>query len=70
MNGPEWGSALRTGIRDMHYLAVLVTPAHGLKDFLFHGLVVCHQDVTNGVAANDVTDFFREVLGVIAGAFE
>jgi len=44
--------------------------AEVVDEHLFYGFVVGHQDVADGVAADEVTDFFGEVLGVVAGAFE
>jgi hypothetical protein len=32
--------------------------------------LVGHQDMADGVATNEMADFFGNVLGVIAGAFE
>lgn len=50
--------------------SVLVAAAHVVDEHLFYGLVVGHKDVADGVAAYHVADFFGQVLGVIAGAFE
>jgi hypothetical protein len=44
--------------------------AEVVDEHLFDGLVVGHEDVADGVSADEVADFFGEVFGVIAGAFE
>ena len=51
-------------------LGLEVATAEVLDEHLFDGLVVGDQDVARGMAADQVTDFFGEVLGVIAGALE
>ena len=49
---------------------MLVAAAEVVDEHLFYGLVVGHQDVADGVAADYVADFFGQVFRVIAGAFE
>ena len=49
---------------------MLVAFAEVVDEHLFDGLVVGHEDVADGVAADYVADFFGEVLGVIASAFQ
>ena len=44
--------------------------AEVVDEHLFDGLVVGFEDVADGVAADEVADFFGEILGVIAGALE
>ena len=44
--------------------------AEVVDEHLFDGLVVGFEDVADGMAADQVADFFRKVLGVIAGALE
>jgi hypothetical protein len=51
-------------------LTVLVAAAEVVNEHLFDGLVVGHEDVADGVSADDVADFFGEIFGVVAGAFE
>ncbi len=53
-----------------HFQLGLVAAAEVVDEHLFYGLVVGHQDVADGATADDVADFFGEVLGVIAGAFK
>ncbi len=48
----------------------LFAAAEVVDEHLFDGLVVGFEDVADGVAADEVADFFGEILGVIAGAFE
>ena len=48
----------------------MVAAAEVVDEHLFDGLVVGHEDVADGVSADDVADFFGEILGVVAGAFE
>lgn len=48
----------------------MVAAAKVIDEHLLDGLIVGHEDVADGVAADDVADFLREVFGVIAGAFE
>jgi hypothetical protein len=48
----------------------VVAAAEVVDEHLFDGLVVGHEDVADGVSADDVADFFGEILGVVAGAFE
>src|SRR6476620_2329406 len=51
-------------------LGLEVATAEVWDEHLFDGLVVGDKDVARGMAADQVTDFFGEVLGVIAGALE
>jgi len=44
--------------------------AEVIDEHLFDGLVVGFEDVADGVAADEVADFFGEVLGVVAGALK
>src|SRR5712691_2253203 len=37
---------------------------------MFNGLVVSHQDVANGVSADQVADFLGKVLDMVVGTFE
>jgi hypothetical protein len=53
-----------------HELLSAFAAAEVVDEHLFYGLVVGHEDVADGVAADEVADFFGEVFGVIAGAFE
>ena len=48
----------------------MVAAAEVVDEHLFDGLVVGHKDVADGVSADDVANFFGEILGVIAGALE
>ncbi len=48
----------------------MLTAAEVVNEHLFYRLVVGHEDVADGVAADEMADFFGEVLGVVAGAFE
>jgi len=41
-----------------------------VDEHLFEGLVVASKNVADGVAADQVADFFGKVLGVITGALE
>lgn len=52
-------------LRLLPFLAAEVVDKH-----LFDGLVVGFEDVADGVAADEVANFFGEILGVIAGSFE
>jgi len=49
---------------------VVVAAAEVVDEHLFYGLVVGHEDVADGMAADYVADFFGEIFGVIAGSFE
>jgi len=49
---------------------VVVAAAEVVDEHLFYGLVVGHEDVTDGMAADYVADFFGEIFGVVAGSFE
>ena len=49
---------------------MLVAAAEVVDEHLFDRLVVGHEDVADGVSADEVADFFGEIFGVIAGAFE
>jgi hypothetical protein len=51
-------------------LVVLVATAEIVDEHLLDGLVVSDKEMADGASANEVADFFREVLGVVAGAFE
>jgi hypothetical protein len=53
-----------------HELLVLFAAAEVVDEHLFDGLVVSLENVADGVAADEVADFFGEVLGVIAGALK
>ena len=48
----------------------LVAAAEVVDEHLLDGLVVGHEDVADGVSADEVADFFGEIFGVIAGALE
>ena len=48
----------------------LVAAAEVIDEHLFDGFVIGDQDVADGVAADDVADFFGQVFGVITGALE
>jgi hypothetical protein len=52
------------------WLAFRVALAEVVDEHLFDGLVVGHEDVADGVSADEVADFFGEIFGVIARAFE
>src|SRR5208282_828367 len=52
-------------LRLLPFLAAEVVDKH-----LFDRLVVGFEDVADGVAADEVANFFGEILGVIAGSFE
>ena len=54
----------------MSSLAFVVAAAEVVDEHLFDGLVVGDEDVADGVSADEVADFFGEIFGVIAGAFE
>src|SRR5579863_10609345 len=51
-------------------LAAVVAAAEVVDEHLFDGLVVGHEDVADGVSADEVADFFGKIFGVIAGALE
>jgi len=62
----QWSCKDRTRtLRLLPFLAAEVVDKH-----LLDGLVVGFEDVADGVAADKVANFFGEILGVIAGAFE
>ena len=44
--------------------------AEVIDEHLFDGLVVGFEDMADGMAADEVADFFGEILGVIAGALK
>src|ERR1035438_1224033 len=48
----------------------LFAAAEVIDEHLFDGLVVGFEDMADGMAADEVADFFGEILGVIAGALE
>ena len=50
-------------------LMVSFAAAEVVDKHLLDGLVVSHENVADGVAADEVADFFGEILGVVAGAF-
>ena len=58
------------GRRHTGNLAVVIAAAHVVDEHLLDGLVVGDEDVADGASADEVADFFGEVLGVIAGALE
>ena len=47
-----------------------ITTAEVFDEHLFDGLVVGDQDMARGMAADQVTDFFGEILGVISGTLQ
>ena len=49
---------------------LLVAAAEVVDEHLFDRFVVTFEDVTDGVAADEMADFFRKVLDVISGALE
>src|ERR1700683_5704973 len=49
---------------------MMVAAAEVVDEHLFYGLVIRHEDVADGVAADYVADFFGQVFRVIAGALE
>jgi hypothetical protein len=49
---------------------IVVAAADVVDKHLLHGLVVSDRDVTDGASADEVTDFFGQIFGVIAGALE
>src|SRR5579863_3811292 len=51
-------------------LTMLVAATKIVNKHLFDGLVVGHEDVADGVSADEVADFLGKILGVVAGAFE
>jgi hypothetical protein len=67
---PHEPACLQVCERHVLRLAVLVAAAEVVDEHLFDGLVVGHEDVADGVSADEVADFFGEILGVVAGALE
>jgi len=55
---------------DVRGLAVLVAAAEIVDEHLFDRLVISHENVADGVSADEVADFFGEIFGVIAGALK
>jgi hypothetical protein len=53
-----------------HHTLLGVAAAEVVDEHLFDGLVVGEEYVADGVTADDVADFFREIFGVISGALE
>src|SRR5450432_1626916 len=51
-------------------LAVLVAAAEVVDEHLLHRLVVGDQDMADRASADEMADFFGEILGVVAGALE
>src|ERR1700722_10582584 len=49
---------------------IVVAAADVVDKNLLHGLVLSYRDVTDGASADEVTDFFGQIFGVIAGALE
>ena len=62
--------APRATCRYFFCLAVVVAAAEVVDEHLLDGLVVGDEDVADGVSADEVANFFGEILGVIAGAFQ
>src|ERR1700736_6621859 len=52
------------------WLGQIVAVAKPIQEHLFDGLIIGHHYVANGVAADEVAHFLRQVLGVISGALE
>jgi hypothetical protein len=52
------------------FLAVVVAAAEVVDEHLLDRFVVGHEDVADGVSADEVADFFGEIFGVIAGALQ
>ena len=48
----------------------MVAAAEVVDEHLLYGLVVGDGDVADGASADEVANFFGEIFGVIAGAFE
>src|SRR5271170_5817143 len=71
---PHYHIELRAGCRryclESRLRLALVAAAEVVDEHLFYWLIVGHQDVADGVAADYVADFFGQVFRVIAGAFE
>ena len=51
-------------------LGLVVATAEVFDEHLFYRLVVGDQDMARGMAADQVADFFGEILGVVSGAFK
>src|SRR5277367_377711 len=51
-------------------LLFLVAPPQPVEEHLLQRFVVTHHDVADGVSADEVADFFRQVLRVVAGALQ
>lgn len=65
----SWTEADRSVRPTRAYLG-LFAAAEVVDEHLFDGLVVGFEDVADGMAADEVADFFGEILGVIAGTLE
>ena len=50
--------------------SVLVAAAQIIDKHLLDWLVVSHEHVANSVSADEVTNFFGEIFGVVAGALQ
>jgi len=57
-------------IDPLQAVRALVAAAKVVDEHLFHGFVVCHEDVADGAAADEMANLFSEILGMITGAFE
>src|SRR5450631_4666506 len=65
------GRARRRSLRDMRkLLRLFFFVPQPFDKHLFLWFVVGHEQVADAASADKVANFFRQVLGVIAGAFE
>jgi len=70
-NGSEtWDIPFFLIFASAKFLAVLVAAAEIVDEHLLNRLVISHENVAHSVSANEMADFFGEILGVVAGALE
>ena len=51
-------------------LGLAIAAAEVFDEHLFHGFVVRDEDVARGMTANQVTDLFGKILGVVSSALQ
>ncbi len=54
----------------MYLLPGVIAATKIIDEHLFYGLVVGHQNVADGVSADEVADFFGKILGVVSGPLQ
>lgn len=57
-------------IKDSNKLAFVIATPEVIDEHLLYWFVVGDQDVTNGASADEVADFFGEILGMVAGTLK